>query len=104
MQPSLHLRALVTLCNDVANGSALRAEYTARIEEAAHISTQHRQLLIDEKKERQKQQAAAEAAKGADQAAGAPDQAEAASGQDPAAEPQPSQVTHYVVFLTFEHC
>jgi hypothetical protein len=43
----MHLRLLVTLCNDVVNGSALRAEFAARIEEAAHISTQHRQILID---------------------------------------------------------
>ncbi len=47
MEPPLHLRLLVSLCNDVANGSALRAEFMARIEEAAQISTQHRQLLID---------------------------------------------------------
>lgn len=43
----LHLRLLMTLCNDVANGSALRAEFAARIDEAAQMQTQHRQLLIE---------------------------------------------------------
>ena len=47
MGPALHFRLLLVLCNDVASGSALRAEFQARIDEATHLSTQHRQLLIE---------------------------------------------------------
>ncbi len=47
MGPALHLRLLLVLCNDVASGGALRAEFQARIDEAAQLSTQHRQLLIE---------------------------------------------------------
>ena len=47
MGPALHLRLLLVLCNDVASGGALRAEFQARIDEATQLSTQHRQLLIE---------------------------------------------------------
>ena len=47
MGPALHLRLLLVLCNDVASGGALRAEFQARIDEVTQLSTQHRQLLIE---------------------------------------------------------
>ena len=47
MGPALHFRLLLVLCNDVASGGALRAEFQARIDEATQLSTQHRQLLIE---------------------------------------------------------
>lgn len=43
----LHLRLLAALCADVANGTALRAEFAARIDEVTAMQTQHRQLLIE---------------------------------------------------------
>ncbi|BDA50716.1 probable tyrosine-protein kinase BAZ1B at N-terminal half [Coccomyxa sp. Obi] len=89
----LHLRLLLTLCNDVANGSALRAEFAARIDEAAQMQTQHRQLLIEEKKERQRQDAAEAEAKAAQEAqAAAPDQAQ--EGTPPAADAATSVSAH----------
>lgn len=47
LEAPLHLRLLSTLCADVANGTALRAEFAARIDEVTAMQTQHRQLLID---------------------------------------------------------
>lgn len=47
LEAPLHLRLLTTLCNDVVNGSALRAEFAARIDEAAQMQTQHRQQLAE---------------------------------------------------------
>ena len=47
MGAALHFRLLLVLCNDVASGGALRAEFQARIDEATQLSTQHRQLLIE---------------------------------------------------------